>query len=443
MTVLIAAVLLGLLRATHAFVVPKHKFVLRNAIPFTQKQTFRIVDKREHTQLFLSPDMMPTDSVSLLLSDLSLIIDSDTAEAIAGPFFAASLFPYLAFLYFLNVEENMCPKGVVVGFATCLLFVFLTIPAAIAAKTLYGVSLADSDWLHGSAESLLTVTNLVTVVAFRQALEAKEKDMPPPKTATSYAPMTWLVVGLTALAGATALAPALANPQVHTPYLGAFMDLPFSLEFMGGRPEPENALTVACWIIHTSSLVEFLVAMGFCWRWADVSGNPSWKGLTWGLLPLHSSGITACTYHLFYNQIPIMVPFQALLTCVGNTTAAYAALRIALSNGWVPPFQQLDDKTSIITMTETTGVQKKESDSLVGFEDLGDALANDNDYSFLIKLFFGCAIGSYAVKYGATFFSFPYDANVYLAFAFVGVPSGLNAYKWYKRSQDPSFEGWF
>ena len=75
-----------------------------------------------------------------------LIIDSDTAEQWAGPFFGASLFPYLAFLYFLDVPENDTPKGVTVGFATCLLFVFLTIPAAIAAKLLYGVSLADSDW---------------------------------------------------------------------------------------------------------------------------------------------------------------------------------------------------------------------------------------------------------------------------------------------------------
>ncbi|EED88119.1 predicted protein, partial [Thalassiosira pseudonana CCMP1335] len=82
----------------------------------------------------------------------------------AGPFFGLSLFPYLGFLFFLQVPQNNAPKGVTVGFATCLLFVFLTIPAAIAAKIWYGVSLADSDWLHGSAESLLTITNLVTVV---------------------------------------------------------------------------------------------------------------------------------------------------------------------------------------------------------------------------------------------------------------------------------------
>jgi hypothetical protein len=90
-----------------------------------------------------------------------------------------------------------------------------------------------------------------------------------------------------------------------------------------------------------------------------------------------------------------------------------------------------------------TSRSKEESDSLVGFEDLGDALAGDNDYTFLIKLFFGCAVASYAIKYGETFFNFPYEANVVLGLAFIGVPSALNAFKWYKRSQDPTFEGWF
>mmetsp|Transcript_28226 Transcript_28226/g.68703 ORF Transcript_28226/g.68703 Transcript_28226/m.68703 type:complete len:449 (-) Transcript_28226:1336-2682(-) len=400
------------------------------------------------TSLDLAMDLA---SSSELLSSLSLNIDREQAEALAGPFFGASLFPYLAFLYFLNVKENNCPKGVTVGFATCLLFVFLTIPAAIAAQVLYGVSLADSDWLHGSAESLLTVTNLVTVVAFRQALEAKEKDLPMPQSATSWAPMTSLMLGLTGVAIVTAVVPAVLGPTVHTPYLAGFMDLPFSLDGFGAHPEPENALTIATWIIHVSSLVEFLVAMGFAWRWADVVENSTWKGLTWGLLPLHSSGITACTYHLFFNRIPVLVPLQALLTCVGNTTAAIAAYRIARSNGWQPDTDDDRIQNTVIPLLDKvtsspTGEYQAtvaESDSLVGFEDLGAALAGDNDYTFLIKLFGGCAAASYAIKYGELYFDFPYDANVYLGFAVIGFPSALNAFKWYKRSQDPTFEGWF
>ena len=85
------------------------------------------------------------------LNNSILTMDQAAAETLAGPFFGLSLFPYLAFLYFLNLPQNETPKGVTVGFATCLLFVFLTIPAAIGAKVWYGVSLADSDWLHGSA----------------------------------------------------------------------------------------------------------------------------------------------------------------------------------------------------------------------------------------------------------------------------------------------------
>ena len=162
--------------------------------------------------------------------------------------FGFSLFPYLAFLYFLNCEETNCPKGVTVGFASLLLFVFLTIPAAIAAKLLYGVSLADSDWLHGSAESLLTVTNLVTVVAFRHALNWKEQQSEEiPASVTSYGPMLGLAIPLILLAGVTALVPAFMGAEVHTPYLNGFMDLPYNTfsDNFGANPEPENALTIA------------------------------------------------------------------------------------------------------------------------------------------------------------------------------------------------------
>ena len=200
-------------------------------------------------------------------------------------------------------------------------------------------------------------------------------------------------------------------------------------------------------------MVEFLVAMGFAWRWADVVNNPTWKGLTWGLLPLHSSGITACTYHLFYNRIPIMVPLQAFLTCLGNVTAAYAAFRIAKSEGWKLETEfdgALAWINNLVNADESTAGEikgstapREESQSLVGFEDLGNALAGDTDFSFVIKLFAGCAVASYAVKYGETFFDFPYDANIFLGLAVILIPSALNAFKWYKRGLDPTFEGWF
>jgi hypothetical protein len=245
-------------------------FIVRNDKYQNDKvrRTFSTIKKPQQllftTRLNMAIEFLPlstttTETISMLLQSSTmslsglLSMDREQAEALAGPFFGASLFPYLAFLYFLAREENECPKGVTVGFATCLLFVFLTIPAAIAAQVLYGVSLADSDWLHGSAESLLTMTNLVTVVAFRQALKAKEQGVDMPLSATRWAPMMWLVAGLTVVAGATAAVPALSGATIHTPYLGGFMDLPFSLDFLGAHPEPDNALTVA-WYVQQGSV---------------------------------------------------------------------------------------------------------------------------------------------------------------------------------------------
>ena len=48
-----------------------------------------------------------------------------------------------------------------------------------------------------------------TIVAYSGLRKGKEEGNTMPYSATSYAPMTWLVVGLTALAGVTALVPAL------------------------------------------------------------------------------------------------------------------------------------------------------------------------------------------------------------------------------------------
>ncbi len=135
---------------------------------------------------------------------------------------------------------------------------------------MYGVSLADCDWLHGSAESLLTITNLVTVVAFRQAFQGKEfeldlddlesslteeKQRKQPLSVTSYQPMVMLVAILTFIAGLTAFIPAMNHPEVHTPYLNGFLDLPkdwltaassSSNGFI--HEEPSNALSVGWYV---------------------------------------------------------------------------------------------------------------------------------------------------------------------------------------------------
>jgi hypothetical protein len=89
--------------------------------------------------------------------------------------FALSLFPYLGFLWFLT-RSGQTPRLALAGFYTLLVFVAITIPAGIYAKVHYGDILANVDWLHGGAEVFLTLSNILVVLGFRQAiLESKNQ----------------------------------------------------------------------------------------------------------------------------------------------------------------------------------------------------------------------------------------------------------------------------
>ncbi|KAM7531389.1 hypothetical protein LguiB_034799 [Lonicera macranthoides] len=91
------------------------------------------------------------------------------SQSIASQLFAVSLFPYIGFLYFITKSKS-APKLTLFGFYFLLAFVGATIPAGIYAKVHYGTSLSNVDWLHGGAESLLTLTNLFIVLGLRDAL---------------------------------------------------------------------------------------------------------------------------------------------------------------------------------------------------------------------------------------------------------------------------------
>jgi len=83
--------------------------------------------------------------------------------------FAMSLFPYLGFLWFLTRTQST-PRLALVGFYVLLVFVAITIPAGIYAKVALGRELANVDWLHGSAEAFLTLSNILVVLGFRQVV---------------------------------------------------------------------------------------------------------------------------------------------------------------------------------------------------------------------------------------------------------------------------------
>ena len=88
--------------------------------------------------------------------------------------FALSLFPYLGFLWFIT-RSGKLPRLALIGFYVLLIFVAVTIPAGIYAKVHYGKALANVDWLHGSAELFLTLSNILVVLGFRQALVDRQQ----------------------------------------------------------------------------------------------------------------------------------------------------------------------------------------------------------------------------------------------------------------------------
>ena len=87
-----------------------------------------------------------------------------------------NLYPYLGFLWFLTRSQKT-PRLALIGFYMTLVFVAITIPAAIYAQVHYGKQLADVDWLHGSAESFLTLSNILIVLGFRQAAIEKKSSI--------------------------------------------------------------------------------------------------------------------------------------------------------------------------------------------------------------------------------------------------------------------------
>ncbi len=91
--------------------------------------------------------------------------------------FALSLFPYLGFLWFLT-RSGKTPRLALIGFYMTLVFVAVTIPAGIYAEVAYKTSLANVDWLHGGAEFFLTLSNILVVLGFRQAMELAANDKP-------------------------------------------------------------------------------------------------------------------------------------------------------------------------------------------------------------------------------------------------------------------------
>eukprot|EP00980_Cylindrotheca_fusiformis_P007979 scaffold1697_cov120-Cylindrotheca_fusiformis.AAC.61 len=377
-----------------------------------------------------------SDQMQHLVSNIeaqpsNLVSFADQGQNLAGVFFQASLLPYLLFLYFLSFRENRIPDVGNFGFQFILLFVVSTIPSGIISKLTYGTSLANVDWLHGGAELLLTVANIMIVWGFKEASTKPEQ----PSVGTPRA----ICLGIFALFIAAMAAGPSLGVEAHSAFLFGVGDLPSST--VAALPwvtheDPINSLSIPTWIIHFSSVIEYLVAMDLVWKYSEVTGNEKWKGLTWGMLPLHASGICACTYHFFYNSsvLQLLVTMQAGFTLLGNLTCAIAAFRIAQSNGWkvgdLNPFGKSDEG---------------ESGSITGDGAAAMPLAisepKESTLVLAAKVSALTLFLAYAVKYGELGINLPFEPNLIVGLAMVFSIPAVTAFSFYQKSTGAEGEG--
>jgi hypothetical protein len=88
-----------------------------------------------------------------------------------------------------------------------------------------------------------------------------------------------------------------------------------------------HALSIPTWIIHVSSVIEWIVAIWLIWIYGEVSRNRSWWALSFGMLPSLISAMCACTWHFFDNvpSLEWLVTLQASTTVLGNCTLMLGA----------------------------------------------------------------------------------------------------------------------
>jgi len=87
--------------------------------------------------------------------------------------FAASIIPYLIFLFYLYKIKSV-NIFVKTGFSLTVFFVFITIILSIFSLTYYNKTLVEVDFLHGSAEFFLTLSDFVILFGFIKILNNLE-----------------------------------------------------------------------------------------------------------------------------------------------------------------------------------------------------------------------------------------------------------------------------
>ena len=107
------------------------------------------------------------------MNDFFLKFLQKLAETDNTSLFAASIIPYSFFLFYLYKIKSI-NKIVKTGFSLTVLFVFITILVSIFALNHYDKTLVEVDFLHGSAEFFLTLSDFVIFLGFIRMLNKLE-----------------------------------------------------------------------------------------------------------------------------------------------------------------------------------------------------------------------------------------------------------------------------
>ena len=107
------------------------------------------------------------------MNDLFLIFIEKLGSIDNTALFAASIFPYAIFLFYLYKIKSV-NKFVKTGFSLTVLFVIITILISIFALNYYDKTLVEVDFLHGSAEFFLTLSDFIILLGFIKMLNELE-----------------------------------------------------------------------------------------------------------------------------------------------------------------------------------------------------------------------------------------------------------------------------
>ncbi len=87
--------------------------------------------------------------------------------------FAASIFPYAIFLFYLYKIKSV-NNLIKTGYTLTVLFVFITIVVSFYTLNYYNKTLVEVDFFHGLAESFLTLSDFIILFGFIRLLNSLE-----------------------------------------------------------------------------------------------------------------------------------------------------------------------------------------------------------------------------------------------------------------------------